>query len=87
MDDTVDGRSATGGTGFKFTDYTPEALVGPSGGRWRPTATRNVGSGMQRNAMKKDYSWDVSAREYVKVYGAQFLRTTTYGFRKRPDPD
>ena len=23
---------------------------------------------MQLNAMKRDFSWDVSAREYVKVY-------------------
>jgi len=24
---------------------------------------------LQRNAMAQDHSWDVSAREYVKVYG------------------
>jgi starch synthase len=55
-------------TGFKFRDYTPDALVGtvgralglfPNSQRWK---------GIQRNGMKRDFSWDVSAREYVKVY-------------------
>ena len=55
-------------TGFKFSDYTPEALVRavaraldlfPNPQRWK---------GIQRNGMKQDFSWDVSAREYVKVY-------------------
>jgi starch synthase len=26
---------------------------------------------LQQNAMKRDFSWDVSAREYVKVYRGQ----------------
>ena len=55
--------------GFKFSHYTGEALIGavqraltvfknePS--RWRA---------MQQNGMRRDFSWDVSAREYVKVY-------------------
>jgi starch synthase len=55
-------------TGFKFSDYTPDALVRtvdralglfPNSQRWK---------GIQRNGMKQDFSWDVSAREYVKVY-------------------
>jgi starch synthase len=55
-------------TGLKFHDYSPGALVWaveralalfPNSPRWK---------GIQRNGMKQDFSWDVSAREYVKVY-------------------
>jgi starch synthase len=55
-------------TGVKFADYTPAALIGavdralglfPNSQRWK---------GIQQNGMKQDFSWDVSAREYVKVY-------------------
>jgi starch synthase len=56
------------GTGFKFRDYTPDAVVWavdralaafPNSKRWKT---------IQRNGMARDFSWDVSAREYVKVY-------------------
>ena len=70
LDDTVTDASDAGGrgTGFKFEDYTPEALVGAVRRALeayrRPESWRTL----QRRAMEKDYSWDVSAREYVKVY-------------------
>jgi len=57
-----------GATGFKFRDYTPDAVgwaveralgAFPDSTRWRT---------IQQNGMKRDFSWDVSAREYVKVY-------------------
>ena len=57
-----------GGTGFKFGDYTPDAMLWaigralglyPNSSRWKT---------IQRNGMAQDFSWDVSAREYVKVY-------------------
>jgi starch synthase len=63
----ADGSPKTG-TGFKFRDYNPDGLMWGLGRamdafidpvRWRT---------LQRNAMKQDFSWDVSAREYVKVY-------------------
>jgi starch synthase len=56
------------GTGFKFRDYTPDAVIWgvdralgmfPNSKRWKT---------IQRNGMARDFSWDVSAREYVKVY-------------------
>jgi starch synthase len=59
------------GTGFKFRDYNPDGLMAGLGraieafrdpARWRA---------IQRNAMKRDFGWDVSAREYVKVYRGQ----------------
>jgi len=72
LDDTVeDVDPSTGeGTGFNFTDYTPEALVGAVRRALEAYRNQNLWQQIQRNAMRQDYSWDVSAREYVKVYSA-----------------
>jgi starch synthase len=68
-------------TGFKFRDYNPDGLMSGLGRaidafrdpkRWRT---------LQKNAMKQDFSWDVSAREYVKVYRGQ----KTDGIRQDSD--
>ena len=65
-------ESSTGATGFKFRHYTAEGLI------W--AVNRAIGlyrdypdqwRAMQRNGMGQDFSWDVSAREYVKVYRGQ----------------
>jgi starch synthase len=69
LEDTVR-DAASGGTGFKFADYTPAALVATV--RRALTAYGKPGhwKKMQQAAMREDHSWDVSAREYVKVYRA-----------------
>ena len=63
----VDEKSGRG-TGFAFTAYTPGALLGALGralGMFEnPPAWRRI----QRAGMREDFSWDSSAREYVKVY-------------------
>jgi starch synthase len=71
LEDTVIGADQSGdeANGFKFQHYTGEALIGAveraldtyqnDPARWRR---------MQQNGMRRDFSWDVSAREYVKVY-------------------
>jgi starch synthase len=72
LDDTVEDAdpSTGGGTGFKFTDYTPEALLGAVRRALEAYRNPKLWQQIQRNAMQQDYSWDVSAREYVKVYSA-----------------
>lgn len=71
LQDTVrDPEEATPGTGFKFREYHPAALVAAlhrALDTWRDGAqwTR-----MQQAGMREDHSWDASAREYVKVYRA-----------------
>jgi starch synthase len=69
LDDTViDVDASPEGTGFKFEHYTADGLA------WavdRAVATfqdRARWKTIQQNGMKRDFSWDVSAREYVKVY-------------------
>jgi starch synthase len=72
LNDTVqdEAEGADGATGFKFAEYSPAALVAAvrraleayrQPERWRR---------MQQTAMRQDFSWDASAREYVKVYRA-----------------
>ena len=55
-------------TGFVFADYTPPALLEAlnractifgDAGKWRA---------LQAAGMRQDFSWDRSAREYVKIY-------------------
>ena len=70
LEDTVaDYDSETGrGTGFKFRDYTPAALVEAVRRAVELYKDRSAWKRVQQAAMREDHSWDVSAREYVKVY-------------------
>jgi starch synthase len=70
LDDTVrQVQPRTGeGTGFKFSPYTPAALLAAlrEALAWyrRPEAWQRI----QQAGMREDHSWDASAREYVGVY-------------------
>ena len=66
-----DDDSPSGGTGFKFHDYNPDALMSGIGRAAEAFRDRPRWRALQRNAMARDFSWDVSAREYVKVYRGQ----------------
>jgi starch synthase len=70
LDDTIepwDARSGKG-TGFKFSDYTGEALLATI--KQALLAYRDPSSWqtLMRNGMSRDFSWGASAREYGKVY-------------------
>jgi starch synthase len=70
LDDTIEPWDArTGkGTGFKFSEYTGEALLATV--KQALLAYRDPSSWqtLMRNGMNRDFSWGASAREYVKVY-------------------
>ena len=69
QDTVVDADEAPAqGTGFKFRDYTPEAMLEAIARAVRAFGNPKAWKGFQQNAMRQDFSWDVSAREYVKVY-------------------
>ena len=70
LNDTVvdDEAAPARATGFKFRDYTPEALVWAVGRALAAFPNSKQWKAMQVNGMRHDFSWDVSAREYVKVY-------------------
>ncbi len=57
------------GTGFLFSDYSPDALratLQAAIAMYR--GNRKAWTRLQKNGMRKDFSWDRSAGEYVKVY-------------------
>jgi starch synthase len=56
------------GTGFSFDDYSAQALLNTL--RWALGiyGDRAVWERIQRAGMQQDFSWDASARQYVKVY-------------------
>ncbi|MBZ5616688.1 MAG: glycogen synthase GlgA [Acidobacteriia bacterium] len=70
LDDTIEPWDArTGkGTGFKFADYTGEALLATI--KQALLAYRDPSSWqtLMRNGMSHDFSWGASAREYGKIY-------------------
>jgi starch synthase len=70
LDDTVVDvdEAPHAATGFKFRDYAADALVRAVDRALRVFDKPSAWKAMQRNAMSRDFSWDVSAREYVKVY-------------------
>jgi starch synthase len=72
LDDTIeDWNSRTGaGTGFKFRDYTPEALRAALQRALDLFGNPEAWQAVQRAGMQKDFSWDASAAAYVKVYEA-----------------
>ena len=80
LDDTVeDYDSETGrGTGFKFRDYMPAALVHAVGRAVELYGNAPAWKKVQQAGMKEDHSWDVSAREYVKVYRAATRALTAH---------
>ncbi len=63
LEDTIDG-----GSGFKFWEYTGEALMGAircALAAWKDQTTWRE---MMLREMAKDYSWKASAAEYSKLY-------------------
>jgi starch synthase len=70
LDDTIEHWSPrTGkGTGFKFSEYNSEALLMTIKEALRAYQDQTTWLALMRNGMMKDFSWNASAREYVKVY-------------------
>jgi starch synthase len=70
LDDTVtdvDARPGEG-TGFKFIDYTPAAMVQAVTRAMAAFTDKPLWSAIQKRGMQQDHSWDASARAYVKLY-------------------
>jgi starch synthase len=62
------------GTGFTFRDYSPAALQGAVKRALSTYKRKGDWRAIQLAGMECDYSWDVSAREYVKVYRSAVLK-------------
>jgi starch synthase len=69
LNDTVqDVDESPAGTGFKFRDYTPGALVATVARAHRAFQDKARWQAIQKRGMQDDHSWDASAAEYVKLY-------------------
>jgi starch synthase len=55
-------------TGFSFQDYSPAALVGALQAALTAYAKPRTWRALQVAGMRQDFSWDRSAKEYVKIY-------------------
>jgi starch synthase len=70
LDDTIEPWDARAGrgTGFKFTDYTGEALLATVKQALLDYQDLSSWQTLMRNGMSRDFSWNASAREYGKIY-------------------
>ncbi len=70
LDDTIEPWDArTGrGTGFKFFDYSADALLACIRQGLDAFRDQQLWPRLLRNGMSKDFSWNASAKEYVRVY-------------------
>jgi starch synthase len=70
--DTVEGVDEktvqTKGTGFKMDEYSPKGLSEQINLMIRTFAKPDVWMAVQKRAMAKDFSWSVTANEYMAMY-------------------
>jgi starch synthase len=63
LDDTIDER-----TGFKFREYTGEALMAAVRAALARFRDKKRWAAMMREGMRRDYSWNASAAQYLELY-------------------
>jgi starch synthase len=70
LDDTIENWNSrtSKGTGFKFTEYSGEALLLTIKEALRAFRDQASWQTLMRNGMSKDFSWNASAREYIRIY-------------------
>jgi starch synthase len=70
LDDTIDpwDPRTEKGTGFKFVEYSGESLLLTIKQALQAFHDQASWKKLMRNGMGKDFSWNASAKEYVRVY-------------------
>jgi starch synthase len=63
LDDTIEE-----GTGFKFAEYSGEALLAAVRAAVHAFADREAWQSMMRHGMSKDFSWKAPAAAYADLY-------------------
>jgi starch synthase len=78
LDDTVEDYDpkAGKGTGFKFADYAPDALLAAIKRALGVYRSKTAWGALVKRAMACDFSWNASARKYVELY--ERLRPATH---------
>ncbi len=82
LDDTITPFDGRLGTGFKFQDYTPQALLASIQKALQVYASPKNWERLMQNGMKQDFSWATSAKEYARIY--QFLHDQTSAKDREP---
>lgn len=67
-DTVLDVEESRDGNGFLFCDYSADALLGAVKRARRAWGERDAWQEIMRSAMKKDFSWEASARRYIELY-------------------
>jgi starch synthase len=68
LDDTIEAFDGKTGTGFKFSEYSPQALLTAIQGALEVYRQPKAWQRLMLNGMKKDFSWASSAKQYAKIY-------------------
>ena len=70
LDDTIENWDphTRKGTGFKFTEYSGDALLATIRQALQAYRDHENWQALMRNGMNKDFSWNASAKEYVRIY-------------------
>jgi len=68
LDDTVQPFDGDKGTGFRFRQYSPVALLACLQRALATFHDRQAWSKLQQNCMQEDFSWTQSARKYANLY-------------------
>jgi starch synthase len=71
LDDTVEPFDGRNGTGFKFSRYSPDALLSAVREAVETYHRPALWGQLMHNCMHKDFSWAVSAAEYARIYERQ----------------
>lgn len=66
--DTVVDRSSSEGTGYLFSEYSKDAMLGALGRALLDYRSQTGWQATMRRAMLRDFSWDRSARTYAELY-------------------
>jgi starch synthase len=68
LDDTIEEGTGKEGTGFKFSAYSPEALLGAVKTAIAAYGQSSSWQERMRRGMEKDFSWSASAAAYSLLY-------------------
>lgn len=68
LDDTIEPFDGNSGTGFKFQEYSPQALLDTIHAALQAYQSPEVWRHVVQNGMKKDFSWTTSAQAYARIY-------------------
>jgi starch synthase len=68
LDDTIEAFDGKSGTGFKFQEYSPQALLATIHAALEAYHSPEIWHQLMQNGMKKDFSWNTSARAYSQIY-------------------